>query len=142
MPGEASAMTGAKLAALVCKHMRTLFRTRRRLLENNVEYSVRSRNPPPNKNGGLVVGSPGTGGADGGDASLRAPSVLSPPPPRRYNVPQRQHSPISCKITESRLVPLLLTLPPSLPPPPSLHPSLTPCTVHPVSTLSRSPIPA
>ena len=81
VPDEASAMTGAKLAAIVCKHMRTLFRTRRRLLENNVEYSVRSRNPPPNKNGGLVVGSPGTGGADGGDASLRAPSVLSPPPP-------------------------------------------------------------
>ncbi len=47
VPGEASAMTGAKLAALVCKHMRTLFRTHRRLLKNDVEYSERRRDPLP-----------------------------------------------------------------------------------------------
>ena len=40
-------MTGAKLAALVCNHMRAGFRLRRRLLKNNVEYSERSRDPPP-----------------------------------------------------------------------------------------------
>ena len=42
VPGEASAMTGAKLAALVFKHMRAVLRLRRRLLKNNVEYSTRS----------------------------------------------------------------------------------------------------
>ena len=67
VPGEASAMTGAKLAALVCKHMRAVFRLRRRLLKNNVEYSKRSRDPPPSENDGLA---PGTHGIDGGDASL------------------------------------------------------------------------
>ena len=45
-------MTGAKLAALVCKYMRAVkFRTRRRVLKNNVEYSERSRDPPPNADG-------------------------------------------------------------------------------------------
>ena len=48
VPGEALAMMGAKLAALVCKHMRAVFRTRRRVLKNNVEYSERRRDPPPN----------------------------------------------------------------------------------------------
>ena len=67
VPGEASAMTGAKLAALVCKHMRAVFRLRRRLLKNNVEYSKRSRDPTPSENDGLA---PGTDGIDGGDASL------------------------------------------------------------------------
>ena len=52
VPGEASAMTGAKLVALVCKHMRAVFRTRRRVLKNYVEYSERSRDrPPPNAAG-------------------------------------------------------------------------------------------
>ena len=67
VPGEASAMTGAKLAALVCKHMRAVFRLRRRLLKNNVKYSKRSRDPPPSDNDGLASG---TDGMDGGDASL------------------------------------------------------------------------
>ena len=49
MPGEASAMLGAKLAALVCKHMRTLFRVHRRLLKNDVGYSERSRDPLPSE---------------------------------------------------------------------------------------------
>ena len=49
MPGEASAMMGAKLAALVCKHMRTLFRTHRRLLKNDVGYSERRRDPLPSE---------------------------------------------------------------------------------------------
>ena len=59
VPEEASAMTGAKqLAALVCKHMRALFRMRRGLLKNNVEYtdSERSRDPSP------PVNAAGTGG--------------------------------------------------------------------------------
>ena len=47
VPGEASAMTGAKLAALVCKHMRAVFRAHRRALKNNWDYSVRSRDPLP-----------------------------------------------------------------------------------------------
>ena len=55
VPGEASAMTGAKLAALVCKHMRAVFRLRRRLLKNNVEYSKRSRDPPPSVDGGSLA---------------------------------------------------------------------------------------
>ncbi len=42
-------MTGAKLAALVCKHMRTLFRTHRRLLKNDVGYSERKRDPLPSE---------------------------------------------------------------------------------------------
>ena len=55
VPGEASAMTGAKLAALVCKHMRAVFRVRRRALKDNVEYSERKLDPPPMQMG-LVVG--------------------------------------------------------------------------------------
>ncbi len=47
VPGEASAMTGAKLAALVCKHMRAVFRTHRRALKNDWGYSVRNRDPLP-----------------------------------------------------------------------------------------------
>ena len=49
VPGEASAMLGVKLAALVCKHMRTLFRVHRRLLKNDVGYSERSRDPLPSE---------------------------------------------------------------------------------------------
>ena len=51
MPGDASAMMGAKLAALVCKHMRTVFRVHRRALKSNVEYCARTRDPPPNADG-------------------------------------------------------------------------------------------
>ena len=51
MPGESLAMTGAKLAALVCKHMRAVFRAHRRALKNNVEYCERKRDPPPNADG-------------------------------------------------------------------------------------------
>ena len=40
MPGEASAMMGAKLAALVCKHMRAVFRAHRRALKNNVRITL------------------------------------------------------------------------------------------------------
>jgi len=54
VPGEASAMMGAKLAALVCKHMRTLFRTHRRLLKNDVGYSERSRDPLPSEDADVV----------------------------------------------------------------------------------------
>jgi len=45
VPGEVSAMMGAKLAALVCKHVRPLFRTHRRLLKNDVGYRERRRDP-------------------------------------------------------------------------------------------------
>ena len=44
-------MTGAKLVALVCKHMRAVFRANRRVLKNNVEYCERKRDPPPNVDG-------------------------------------------------------------------------------------------
>ena len=42
-PGEASIMMGAKLAALVCKHMRAVLRAHRRdsAFKNNVEYCCR-----------------------------------------------------------------------------------------------------
>ena len=42
-PGEASIMMGAKLAALVCKHMRAALRAQDRdsALKNNVEYCCR-----------------------------------------------------------------------------------------------------
>ena len=66
VPGEASEMTGAKLAALVCKHMRAVCRLRRRLLKNNEEYSKRSRDPPPSVDDGLASG---LDGMNGGDAS-------------------------------------------------------------------------
>ena len=39
VPGEASAMMCAKLAALVCNHMRAVFRAH--------EYCARTRDPPP-----------------------------------------------------------------------------------------------
>ena len=41
-------MMGGKLAALVCKHMRAVFRAHRRALKNNVEYCARTRDPPLN----------------------------------------------------------------------------------------------
>ena len=44
-------MTGAKLAALVCKHMRAVLRAHRRVLMNNIEYSTRARDPPLNADG-------------------------------------------------------------------------------------------
>jgi hypothetical protein len=43
VPGEASAMMGVKLAALVCKHMRAVFRAHRRALKNNIEYCASRR---------------------------------------------------------------------------------------------------
>ena len=43
--GDTAVMPGAKLAALVTKHMRTVFRKHRAALENNVGYRVRNRDP-------------------------------------------------------------------------------------------------
>ena len=56
-------------ATTMCQERRrqSVLRLRRRLLKNNVEYSKRSRDPPPSENDGLA---PGTDGIDGGDASL------------------------------------------------------------------------
>jgi hypothetical protein len=51
VPGEASIMLGAKLAALVCTHMWAVFRAHRRALKNNVEYCARTRHPPLNMDG-------------------------------------------------------------------------------------------
>ncbi len=61
-------MTGAKLAALVCKHMRAVCSLRRRLLTNNMEYSKRSRDPPPSVNDGLASGTDDMGGGDASPA--------------------------------------------------------------------------
>ena len=69
VPGEASEMTGAKLAALVCKHMRAVCRLRRRLLKNNEEYSKRSRDPPPSVDDGLASGLDGMNGGDAAASS-------------------------------------------------------------------------
>ena len=44
-------MMGAKLVALVCKHMRAVFRAHRRALKNNVEYCERTRDHPPKVDG-------------------------------------------------------------------------------------------
>ena len=44
-------MMGGKLAALVCKHMRAVFRAHRRALKNNVEHGARTRDPLPNADG-------------------------------------------------------------------------------------------
>ena len=43
--GETAAMPGAKLAALVAKHMRTVFTAHRKALEDDVDYSTRARDP-------------------------------------------------------------------------------------------------
>ena len=43
--GETAAMPGAKLAALVTRHMRTVFAEHRRVLEDDYDYSVRARDP-------------------------------------------------------------------------------------------------
>ena len=43
--GETAAMPGAKLAALVTRHMKIVFAQHRRVLEDNVDYSVRARDP-------------------------------------------------------------------------------------------------
>ena len=66
-------MIGAKLAALVCKHMRAVCRLRRRLLKNNVEYSTRSRDPPPSENDDLT---PGTDGGDDASLSPTGPKAM------------------------------------------------------------------
>ena len=39
--GETAAMPGAKLAALVTRHMRTVFAEHRRVLEDDYDYSIR-----------------------------------------------------------------------------------------------------
>ena len=44
-------MMGVKLVALVCKHMRAVFRAHRRALKNNVEYCARTRDHPLNADG-------------------------------------------------------------------------------------------
>ena len=54
VPGEASAMTGAKLAVLVCKHMRhTVFRAHRSALKNrwSTDDCARTRDPPSHADG-------------------------------------------------------------------------------------------
>ena len=43
--GETAAMPGAKLATLVAKHMRTVFTAHRKVLEHDVDYSTRVRDP-------------------------------------------------------------------------------------------------
>ena len=43
--GETAAMPGAKLAALATRHMKIVFAQHRRVLEDNVDYSVRARDP-------------------------------------------------------------------------------------------------
>ena len=43
--GETAAMPGAKLAALVAKHMRTVFTAHRKALEDDVDYITRARDP-------------------------------------------------------------------------------------------------
>ena len=43
--GETAAMPGAKLAALVTRHMKIVFAQHRRALEDNLDYSVRARDP-------------------------------------------------------------------------------------------------
>ena len=44
--GETAVMPGAKLAALVAKHMRTVFTEHRKALEDDIDYSTRARDPP------------------------------------------------------------------------------------------------
>ena len=48
-------MTGAKLAALVCKHMRAVLRAHRRALKNNMEYCARTRVPPHDAGSEMLV---------------------------------------------------------------------------------------
>jgi len=43
--GETAAMPGAKLAALVTRHMKIVFVQHRRVLEDSLDYSARSRDP-------------------------------------------------------------------------------------------------
>ena len=43
--GETAAMPGAKLAALVTRHMKIVFATHRRVLEDDYDYSIRARDP-------------------------------------------------------------------------------------------------
>ena len=43
--GETAVMPGAKLAALVTRHMRTVFTEHRRVLEDDYDYSIRARDP-------------------------------------------------------------------------------------------------
>ena len=41
--GETAGMPGAKLAALVTRHMRTVFAEHRRVLKDDYDYSIRAR---------------------------------------------------------------------------------------------------
>ena len=43
--GETAVMPGTKLAALVTRHMRTVFAEHRRVLEDDYDYSIRARDP-------------------------------------------------------------------------------------------------
>ena len=43
---NASVLLEAKVVALVCAHMRAVFREHRKALEGNVDYCRRSRDPP------------------------------------------------------------------------------------------------
>ena len=44
--GETAALPGAKVVAMVCAHIRGVFREHRKALEDNVDYCCRSRDPP------------------------------------------------------------------------------------------------
>jgi len=44
--GDTAVLPGAKVVALVCAHMRAVFREHRKALEGNVDYCRRSRDPP------------------------------------------------------------------------------------------------
>ena len=44
--GDTAILPGAKVVALVCAHMRAVFREHRKALEGNVDYCRRSRDPP------------------------------------------------------------------------------------------------
>ena len=43
--GETAAMPGAKLAALVTRHMKIVFAQHRSVLEDVYDYSIRARDP-------------------------------------------------------------------------------------------------
>ena len=43
--GETAAMPGAKLAALVTRHMKIVFAQHRKVLEYDYDYSIRARDP-------------------------------------------------------------------------------------------------
>jgi len=43
--GDTAVLPGAKVVAMVCAHIRAVFREHRKALEDNVEYCRRSRDP-------------------------------------------------------------------------------------------------